>query len=89
MNKAAEGFTYTQDFLSRGEQDALLDELRALTYEHDVFRGITMKRGGAHFGYKYVAVGQKLNPLHPYPRIYKRSSTKQAPITPLESCLTS
>ena len=24
MNKAAEGFTYTQDFLSRGEQDALL-----------------------------------------------------------------
>ena len=82
MNAKPEGFTYVQDFLSRCEHDNLLHELRALTYEHDVFRTKTMKRAGAHFGYKYVAVGQQLEPAPPFPPYLQAVIRKATPYYP-------
>src|SRR5262245_24125591 len=82
MNSVPPGFTYYQDFLSRSEQDDLLHEVRPLPFEHDIFRGITMKRAGAHFGYKYVAVGQQLEPAPPFPQYLQAVIDKAAPYYP-------
>jgi len=60
MGAAPDGLRYVADFLSPEEQAAVLQELRALTYEHDVFRGQRLKRGYAQFGYSYVSTGRKL-----------------------------
>jgi hypothetical protein len=46
-----EGFRYVPEFLARSEHEVLLDRLRALHFDHDVFRGYRIKRGWAQFGY--------------------------------------
>jgi alkylated DNA repair dioxygenase AlkB len=79
---APEGFVYIPDFLSPDEQESLLEILRTLSYEHDVFRTKTMKRAGAHFGYKYVAVGQRLEPAPPIPPYLQAVIDKAAPYYP-------
>jgi DNA oxidative demethylase len=79
---APEGLIYIPDFLSPDEQDDLLCQLRPLTYEHDVFHGKLMKRAGAQFGYKYVAVGQKLEPAPPIPPYLQAVIDKAAPYYP-------
>src|SRR5947208_2105713 len=60
MSVAPDGLLFVPDFLSPAEHAALLRELRALEYEHDVFRGQRLKRGYAQFGYSYVSTGRKL-----------------------------
>jgi DNA oxidative demethylase len=82
MNRAPEGLIYRQDFLSDREQVDVLHEVRALTFEHDIFRTKTMKRAGAHFGYKYVAVGQQLEPAPPFPSYLQAVIRKAAPYHP-------
>jgi alkylated DNA repair protein (DNA oxidative demethylase) len=67
VNAAPEGFQYVADFLSAEEQAALLQELRALDYQHDMFRGQRLKRGYAQFGYAYVSTGRKLQPTMAMP----------------------
>jgi DNA oxidative demethylase len=67
MMGAPDGFVYVAKFLSDAEQGSLLREVRVLTYTHDRFRGQTMKRGWAQFGYEYVSIGQKLTPAPPMP----------------------
>jgi alkylated DNA repair dioxygenase AlkB len=76
---APEGFVYIPDFLSPEEHDDLLCQLRALTYEHDVFRGQTMKRGWAQFGWGYVSIGQQLEPAPPIPPYLQAVIDKAAP----------
>jgi alkylated DNA repair dioxygenase AlkB len=60
MGATPDGLLYVPDFLTAEEQDALLTELRALDYEHDMFRGQRLKRGYAQFGFSYVSTGRKL-----------------------------
>jgi alkylated DNA repair dioxygenase AlkB len=60
VEAAPEGLVYLPDFLSPKEQSVLLEELRALDYQHDIFRGQRLKRGYAQFGYSYVSTGRKL-----------------------------
>lgn len=60
MGTAPDGLSYVADFLNPEEHAALLRELQALEYEHDVFRGQRLKRGYAQFGYAYVSTGRKL-----------------------------
>jgi alkylated DNA repair dioxygenase AlkB len=60
MGAAPEGLVYVGNFLSAKEQVDLLDQLRALDFEHDSFRGQRLKRGYAQFGYSYVSTGRKL-----------------------------
>jgi alkylated DNA repair dioxygenase AlkB len=79
---APEGFVYIPNFLSPAEQGALLGELRALTFEHDVFRGQTMKRGWAQFGYNYVAASRTLEPAPPIPPFLQTVIEKASPYYP-------
>jgi DNA oxidative demethylase len=83
MNTRPEGLRYVERFLSPTEQDALLCELRALTYVPEVFRGVVMKRRWAQFGYKYVAIGRKLEPAPPIPPYLKTVIEKASPYYPL------
>src|SRR4051812_24712851 len=62
-----EGFRYVPGFLSPAEQDRLLQRIETLEYEHDRFRGQTLKRGYAQFGYAYVTTGRKLIPAPAIP----------------------
>ena len=82
MNKVPEGLLYKADFLSHPEQISLLHELRALPYEHDMFRGKLMKRRWAQFGYNYVSIGQKLTPAPPIPPFLQRVIEKASPYYP-------
>jgi DNA oxidative demethylase len=84
MKQAPEGVGYYEDFLSLAEQDSLLREVRALPYEHDVFRKQLMKRAWAQFGYKYVAIGRKLEPAPPIPPYLKTVIEKAAPFYPTD-----
>jgi len=67
MNTSPPGFEYVADFLSAEEQVALLRELASLEYQHDTFRGQTLKRRYAQFGYAYVSIGRKLEPAPTIP----------------------
>lgn len=62
-----EGFTYVPDFLSEEAQSELLSQIVSLNYEHDSFRGQTLKRGYAQFGHAYVSTGRQLVPVEPLP----------------------
>ncbi|WP_299072977.1 alpha-ketoglutarate-dependent dioxygenase AlkB [Accumulibacter sp.] len=62
-----EGFRYVPEFLVRSEHDVLLDRLRALRFDHDVFRGRQLKRGWAQFGYQYLSTGRRLVEAPPMP----------------------
>ena len=77
-----EGFDYIPDFLSPDKQEALLEILQTLSYEHDVFRTKTMKRAGAYFGYAYRAEGQQLEPAPPIPPYLQEVIDKAAPYYP-------
>ncbi len=85
MNREPEGLVYVEDFLSGAEQASLLSDLRALTYTHDTFRGKTMKRCWAQFGYEYVSIGQKLIPAPPMPGFLQAVIDKARPYYPRES----
>jgi len=82
MERAPEDFEYIADFLSFNEQATLLDELRSLTYQHDVFRGQTMKRGWVQFGYNYVSIGRRLEAAPPIPPFLQTIIQKALPYCP-------
>jgi alkylated DNA repair dioxygenase AlkB len=67
MTVQPEGFKYKAGFLPFSEQVALLQELRGLPYEHEMFRGRLMKRAWAQFGYSYVAAARKVTPAPAMP----------------------
>jgi alkylated DNA repair protein (DNA oxidative demethylase) len=85
MMGTPEGLLYVAKFLSPEEQTALLHELHCLTYTHDTFRGQTMKRGWAQFGYSYVSIGQKLKPAPPMPAFLQAVIEKARPYYPSDS----
>ena len=62
-----EGFEYIEKFLSFPQQLAILQELRGLHYEHEMFRGRLMKRAWEQFGYSYVAAAHKVTPAPAMP----------------------
>lgn len=62
-----EGFAYLPDFLPPAEHDTLLGWLGGLSYARDTFRGRTLKRAYAQFGFAYVSVGRRLGPAPPLP----------------------
>ena len=74
-----EEFRYVPEFLARSEHEVLLDRLRALHFDHDVFRGQRLKRGWAQFGYQYLSIGRRLveaPPLSPFlARLVETGST--------------
>ena len=47
-----EGFVYLHRFLTSSEHDELLDRLRGLRFDHDVFRGRQLERSWAQFGFQ-------------------------------------
>jgi alkylated DNA repair dioxygenase AlkB len=77
-----DGFTYVAAFLNQAEQVALQQQLDALDYEHDVFRGQRLKRGYAQFGYSYVSTGRRLDPTQPMPEFLLRLIAKGLPHCP-------
>jgi alkylated DNA repair protein (DNA oxidative demethylase) len=79
---APEGFLYVADFLSVAEQDTLLQELQALDYQHDLFRGQRLKRGYAQFGYSYVSTGRKLKEAAVMPAFLRAVIDKARPHLP-------
>ena len=67
-----EGFVYVPGFLTPSEHDELLARLRALHFDHDVFRGQRLKRGWAQFGYQYLSTGRRLVEAPPLPPFLTR-----------------
>ncbi len=84
---APEGLVYIPDVLSRTEQEDLLQGVRALRYTHDVFRGQTLKRGYAQFGYAYVSTGRKLTAAPPMPAFLQTLREKTRPYYPKDILL--
>ena len=64
---APDGFAYIPNFLTPGDQQMLLGQLRGLAFGHDTFRGQQLKRSYAQFGYAYGSTGRKLNQAPPLP----------------------
>jgi alkylated DNA repair dioxygenase AlkB len=62
-----EGLTYVDDFLGAEEQRSLLEELNRLSFYHDTFRGRTLKRSYAQFGFRFGSTGRKLERTEPFP----------------------
>ena len=67
-----EGFVYVPGFLTPSEHDELLDRLRALHFDHDVFRGQRLKRGWAQFGFQYLSTGRRPVEAPPLPPFLTR-----------------
>src|SRR3954452_19723937 len=62
------GFSYHPDFLTAVEQEELLAQIRVLPFRTDTFRGMTLLRTIACFGYDYVAARRSArNPAPPLP----------------------
>ena len=54
------GFGYVEEFLSSAEHGRLFEQLSALTFGPDVFRGQQLRRRYAQFGQAYRSTGRKL-----------------------------
>jgi alkylated DNA repair dioxygenase AlkB len=52
-NNLPEGFRYTSDLVSAADEEALLQELRGLTFREFEFHGFLGKRRVASFGWRY------------------------------------
>lgn len=62
------GFSYHRDFLAAPEHMELLTKIRELPFRTDTFRGMTLRRTIACFGYDYVAARRSArNPAPPLP----------------------
>ena len=82
---APEGFLFVSDFLSTREQMDLLRELAEMNYEHDTFRGQLLKRGYAQFGYAYVSIGRRLEPVADLPLSLIAVAAKALPHCPADT----
>ena len=63
-----EGLRYVADFVDRGEEAALLDELRAVPWSDVEMRGQVARRRVAHFGWLYGYESWRIEPGPPIPR---------------------
>src|SRR5690242_11863088 len=79
MNTAAlsapDGFQYFADFLNDAAQVELLARVKQLDFTHDSFRGQTLKRGYAQFGFAYVSTGRKTVPAPAWPEFLTTLAT--------------
>lgn len=62
-----QGLRLLPDFLSPAEEDLLLSEIRALSFDAVVMRGMTARRQTLHYGYLYGYESWKLTPGPPVP----------------------
>ncbi len=62
-----EGFSYIPNFLSPQEHDGCVEQIRALPFVHDSFRGQQLKRSYAQFRFAYASTGRKLVAAPPFP----------------------
>jgi alkylated DNA repair dioxygenase AlkB len=62
-----EGFLYRPDFLSAGEHDTLLDDIRALEFHEVRMHGVVARRRVIQYGWKYAFDGARLSEGPPLP----------------------
>jgi alkylated DNA repair dioxygenase AlkB len=62
-----EGFVYQPDFLTAGEEGALLDEIRALEFHEVRMHGVVARRRVIQYGWKYAFDGARLSEGPPLP----------------------
>jgi alkylated DNA repair dioxygenase AlkB len=62
-----QGFEYRSDFLSVGEQEALVQHLAALPFKEFEYQGFVGKRRVASFGWKYDFNAHRLQPAEAMP----------------------
>src|ERR1043166_5785969 len=82
MTRIPAGLCFVLDFLSQREQEDLLDNLEALTFEHDIFRGQRLKRSYAQFGYSYVSSGRRLIATEALPPFLRAIADRAQPLCP-------
>jgi DNA oxidative demethylase len=61
------GFILRPDFLTEGEEQALVESIRAIPFGSVTMRGVTAKRRVAQFGWRYSFETYKLTPAAPLP----------------------
>src|SRR5579885_2217194 len=85
------GFLYVEGFLTDEEQQSLLHHLATLTFTHDIFRGKPMKRSELCQGFRYRAVGRRLEPADPFDEHCLLLTHKALPYcpdgTPFDQCI--
>ena len=86
-----QGLFYCAACFSEAEQHALLRQVQALPFTHDVMHGKPMLRSGTCFGYTYVAVGRRLYPAPPLPEfllpVVERALLQCPARTQVDMCL--
>lgn len=70
--EAPDGFVYVPGFLTPSAHDELLDRVRCLRFEHDVFRGRRLMRSWAQFGFRYFSTGRRPLEAPPLPPFLAR-----------------
>ena len=73
------GFIYLSSFLDQEEQNHLLRQVESFTYVHDRFRGRTLKRAYAQFGFTYVPGRRQPLLAQPLPDILCAAMAKGLP----------
>src|SRR5215218_10106359 len=61
------GFRYWPEFLTRAQEDSLLEELRSLSFSAVEMRGVVARRRTAHFGWTYGYYARRTAPGPPLP----------------------
>lgn len=75
-----EGFRYVPDFLSHGEERALIGEVERLPFEPVVFRGVEARRRVVHLGHRYDFETRGVDPGLPIPPLLLELRERLAPI---------
>jgi alkylated DNA repair dioxygenase AlkB len=65
--RAPSGFRYLPDFVAAREEAALLEVVRALTFDEVAMRGQVARRRVAHFGWRYGYESWRIEPGPPLP----------------------
>lgn len=78
--KIPEGFEYYPDFLSKQEEDQLLEIITGIELHTFIFQGYTAKRKVASFGFDYSFDSRKLSDGKAVPEDFKPLITKAAGI---------
>ena len=65
------GFSYQPDFISREEEDFLIEQIRQSALKTFVFQGYEAKRKVASYGYDYSFNTRAVSPGEPIPEVYQ------------------
>jgi alkylated DNA repair dioxygenase AlkB len=76
-----QGLLYQQDFISRGEEAALLEEIGRLPLEEAKYKAFTAKRRTASFGSDYDFATNQLGPAPDIPPFLQELREKAAALT--------